>query len=162
QESALVLRRRSDQLEAVLAAGQQLGLPQTSPQLLLPVVEAARAVVGSATAAAYLPDPADATRLTRVVLVPQDAGAASPAYVPVHAARATTWDQGEEEGVLLAPLDVAGADVVGLLRLTGVPAELGDGERDALSILATEAAIALQNARLYQTAQAAVRVRDDF
>jgi signal transduction histidine kinase len=162
QESALVLRRRSEQLEAVLAAGQQLGLPRTPPQLLQPVVEAARAVVGSATAAAYLPDPADATRLTRVVLVPPDAGAVSPAYVPVDAARATTRDQGDAEGVLMAPLDVAGADVVGLLRLTGVPVDLGDGERDALSILATEAAIALQNARLYQTAQAAVRVRDDF
>jgi signal transduction histidine kinase len=67
------------------------------------------------------------------------------------------------------PLAHEGANVAGLLRLVDVPADCGHEGRDALTILTTTAAIALENigllAREHEAraaAEAAVRVRDDF
>jgi signal transduction histidine kinase len=72
-------------------------------------------------------------------------------------------------GALLVPLEVEGVGVAGALQLAGVPAAFGHADRHALTILATQAAIALENARLLQgehdaraDAEAAVRVRNDF
>jgi signal transduction histidine kinase len=67
------------------------------------------------------------------------------------------------------PLACEGAGLAGLLRLADVPAEFGSEGRDALTILTTTAAIALENIHLLAcehearaAAEAAVQVRDDF
>ncbi len=164
EERAAALRRRSAQLEAVLAAGQHVRLQQDAADLLRPVVEAARAVVRATSAAAYLRDDADSSVLVLAVTSPPD-DAADPPTLPLSSV--TTPQQ--ERCILLVPLELEDAGVVGLLRLAGIPDDVRPADRDALAILATQAAIALQNGRLYREAQearalaeAAVRVRDDF
>ena len=81
REDAAVVRRRSEQLEEILGAGRRLHLPQTPAELLQLVVEAARALTGASTVAAYLPDPEDATLLQRVALAPVDATEVGPTYL---------------------------------------------------------------------------------
>src|SRR2546423_1866475 len=97
------------------------------------------------------------------------AGQTTPRWM---AAPVPHTDGGEPEGtddVLLGPVPCEGAGVAGLLRLVDVPAAFGHEGRDALTILTTTAAIALENigllAREHEAraaAEAAVRVRDDF
>jgi len=151
EERAAALRRRGAQLEAVLAAGQRLQLQQSQANLLQPVAEAARGLVGATAVAAYLRDPEMPSLLERILLNPVDAVEMGPAYVPMPAP-----GQGiqSEAGRLLVPLESLGADVTGLLLLMGVPEERGDDGYDALAILATQAAIALQNAHLHERALA--------
>jgi len=151
EERAATLRRRGEQLEAVLAAGQRLQLQQTQANLLLPVAEAARTLVGATAVAAYLRDPEVPSLLERILLNPVDAVEMGPAYVTV-----PLPGQGivRDAGRLLAPLESHGADVAGLLLLMGVPMERDDDGYDALAILATQAAIALQNAHLHERALA--------
>jgi signal transduction histidine kinase len=104
-----------------------------------------------------------------VAVTPLDAAATIPPRIPVPPAQACGWDAEGTDDVLLVPLAHEGANVAGLLRLVNVPAEFGHEGRDALTILTTTAAIALENigllAREHEaraSAEAAVRVRDDF
>ncbi len=151
EERATALRRRGEQLEVVLAAGQSLQLQQSPASLLQPVAEAARALMGAATVAAYLRDPDVPTLLERILLNPSDAVEMGPAYLPI-----PTTGRGiqREADRLFVPLESGRADVAGLLLLMGAPEERGDEGRGALAILATQTAIALQNANLHEHALA--------
>src|SRR2546423_7216957 len=169
EERATALRRRSDQLEAVLAVGERLRLSETQADLLQPVAEAARSVVGAAVVAAYVRTEAASPVLERVVVVPPDAPEEVPLTLPVPVSSREVPVGDPVAGALLVPLEVEGVGVVGALRLAGVPAAFGHADRHVLTILATQAAIALENARLLQgeqearaEAEAAVRVRNDF
>lgn len=125
-------------------------------------------VAGAASAAAYVPDDDDPAVLVRAVASPTEDTAAPPTVsraVLDGAAGAVRVDG----CALLAPLELEDVGLVGLLRLGGVPDDIRPADRDVLAILATQAAIAVQNGRLYReaqgaraTAEAAVRVRDDF
>jgi signal transduction histidine kinase len=169
EERATALRHRSDQLEAVLAAGERLRLSKARADLLQPVAEAARSVVGAAVVAAYVRSEAASPVLERVVVVPPDAPEAAPWTLPVPVTSREVPVGDPVAGALLVPLEVEGVGVVGALRLAGVPATFGHADRHVLTILATQAASALENARLLQgeqearaDAEAAVRVRNDF
>lgn len=166
EERTRALQRRGEQLEEVLTAGQQLRLQQTTVDILQPVVEAARAVTGAASAAAYLRSADDPARLQRVALSPPELSSAGPESL-----LACCYDQNMagEAGALLIPLEVDEVGVTGLLRLGGLSQAPARDERDVLAILATKAAIALDNARLLASeqqaraaAETAVRVRDGF
>ncbi len=156
EERATASRRRSDQLETVLAAGQRLQLQRTQEELLRPVAEAARALTGAAVVAAYRRDGDDAL-LRRVVLTPDETPSdATDAYLPAPPpGQGVRQVEDKTLGMtLLAPLEPDEAGVTGLLQLLGVPGELGHDSQDALAILATQAAIALQNAHLHERALA--------
>jgi len=125
--------------------------------------------VGAAVVAAYLRTEAVSPDLQRVVVVPPDAPEGTPLDLPVPASSRDMPARDPVAGTLLVPLEVEGVGVVGALRLAGVPAAFGHADRHVLTILATHAAIALENARLLQgeqearaDAEAAVRVRNDF
>lgn len=148
EEQALALRRRGDGLEAILAAGQRVRLPQTPEEIVRIVAEAARAVAGASAVTAYLPDADDPMALRRVAVSPA-AAEPGPARMPIPA-RGDGID--EDDGALVVPLTLDGSGVLGLLRIA--PADTDDASnRDALAILATQGAIALQNAHLYRDAQ---------
>lgn len=153
EDRAQALRLRGEQLEVVLAAGQRLRLQHTQADLLLPVAEAARAVVGAESVAAYLRDEEEPTTLQRVVLVPEEGAESSPSRLPVPPSGSGMLEV-KEDRTLLVPLESDGASITGLLRLEGIPEGLGHDDRDALAILANQAAIALQNARMHERALA--------
>lgn len=166
EERAAVLRHRGKQLETVLVAGQHLRLQQTQADLLLPMVEAARALVGAEVGAAYLRDRDDPTMLERIVIVPEGVAAQpviaeSPMQMPRSEANGGIRVVMEQSRVLLVPLESESTasrspsdEVAGLLRLTGAAIEFSSDDRDALAILATQATIALDNARLHERALA--------
>ena len=151
REKAATLRRRGEQLEAVLATGQSLRLQQSQANLLQLAAEAARALVAATTVTAYLRDPDVPGLLERILLNPGDATEMGPAYLPIPAP-----GQGiqHEETRMLVPLESHGGDVVGLLLLMGVPQNRGDEDHDALTILAAQTAVALNNADLHERALA--------
>jgi signal transduction histidine kinase len=169
QERTAALRHRSAQLEAILVAGQHVRVHQSAAEVLQRVVEAARAVAGAAVVSAYLPTSEDPAHLECVAVTPLEAAATNPPRIAVPPAQACGWHPEGTDDVLLMPLAHEGANVAGLLRLVDVPADCGHEGRDALTILTTTAAIALENigllAREHEAradAEAAVRVRDDF
>ena len=169
QERTMALQRRGEQLEVVLEAGQQLRVQQPQAVVLQAVAEAARAITGASAAAAYMPDAADASYLECVALAPPDTVAAVPRRLPAPSHGTQTWVVEGDGRDLLVPLGLDETDISGLLRLTGVAPEAGDGAHDLLAILAMKAAIALENVRLLTSeqqaraaAEAAVRVRDEF
>src|SRR5207247_1384032 len=133
------------------------------------VVEAARAVAGAPVVSAYLPVSDDPTHLECVAVAPVEAAATIPPRIAAPLAHTDGGEPEETDDVLLVPVTCEGAGVAGLLRLVDVPAEFGPEGRDALTILTTTAAIALENIGLLTrehnaraAAEAAVRVRDDF
>ena len=146
--------RRGAQLAAVLAAGQRLRLQQTQADLLVPVAEAARTVTGASVVAAYLCDPDHPRMLERLVLEPADAPMAGPQRVPVPSAGGIRQDADEVGRTLWVPLEQDSAGVVGLLRVAGLAGELGPDDRDVLGVLATQAAMALENAEMHARALA--------
>jgi signal transduction histidine kinase len=168
EAQAAALQRRSEQLEAVLAAGQRLRLQQDVAALLRSAAAAAQTIVGAGAVAGYAPSEEEPNLLRRVALVP----AASPIDAPASLPRPVLGDivDGlEGEQTVLLPLEREGEGIVGVLRLMDVPTALSQGDRNALAILATETSIALENARLFRqtqearhAAEEAVRVRDDF
>jgi len=140
----------------VLRAGQRLRLQPASGDLLAPVAEAARAVSGAAVVTSYLRDEEYPTLLKRAAVIPDDSAAVGSAVLPVSAYRNGIERIADDGGgrTLVVPLEVEGEGVLGLLHLSGVPSGLRHDDRDALAILATQAAIALQNARLHERALA--------
>ena len=155
EDHARVLRRRGEQLEVVMAAGQDLRLHRTQADLLVPIAEAARTITGAATVTAYLTDPDDSDSLQRIVLLPLDARAAGPALLPRSICRRGIQNQTTDEGrTLLVPLEPDDVASSALLYLSGVPDDLVPGDIDALTLLATQTTIALQNARLHERALA--------
>jgi signal transduction histidine kinase len=169
QERTAALRHRSEQLEAILAVGQHVRVHQSAAEVLQRVAEAARAVAGAPVVSAYLPTSEDPAQLECVAVAPLEAAAAVPPQIAAPVAATCGWDPEGTDEVLLVPLTHEGANVAGLLRLVKVPAEFGQEGRDALTILTTTAAIALENIGLLArehdaraAAEEAVRVRDDF
>jgi diguanylate cyclase (GGDEF)-like protein/putative nucleotidyltransferase with HDIG domain len=161
EDRTRALRRRSEQLEAVLAAGQHLRLEHSQVELLRAVAEAARTIVKASAVGAYWPAQNDPATLERVVLLPGapsllSADEAGPTHLPLPAPGSGMQIVGADSSVpaLLVPLEPDGVGMSGLLRVAGVPAELPDADRDTLAILATQAAIALENTYLHQRALA--------
>jgi diguanylate cyclase (GGDEF)-like protein/putative nucleotidyltransferase with HDIG domain len=115
---------------------------------------AARTIAAATTVTAYLRDEGDWATLRRVLIVPEDAPTPGPAYLPLPAPNGTDPLDADAHGALQIPLAVDGVGTLGLLALAGVPPTLGHDDRDALAILATQAAIGLQNVLLHERAVA--------
>jgi predicted ATPase/signal transduction histidine kinase/tRNA A-37 threonylcarbamoyl transferase component Bud32 len=64
--------------------------------------------------------------------------------------------------VLVVPLLVRGQTIGALTLCSGTPGHYGAADLELARELANRAAIAIENARLYHTAQKAIRLRDDF
>ncbi len=156
EEQSEALRKRSGQLEAVLTAGQRLRLQHTQADLLQPLAEAACTISGAEAVTGYLHDEEDPTMLKRVVVVPPEAACSGPADLPVYQAGTQMQETmlGDVGMVVPILLESDGAGVDGVLLLSGEAPELGHDECDALTILATQGAIALQNARMHERALA--------
>ncbi len=156
EERTESLRKRGEQLEAVLTAGKDLRLQHTQADLLLPLAEAARTIVGATVVTGYLRDEEDPRFFRRVALLSSGPLVGGPARLsttlfPHNRSELEIEGMGRTLPVLLDPDQAGGA---GLLLLSGGPLTLGSDERHALAILATQAAIALQNARLHERALA--------
>jgi len=152
------LERRNVQLRTVVTTGQALRVHQSAADTLRRVAEGARALSGAAAAGAYLRDPEDPTRLERVVLDPDDADCAGPAWLalPPAGLGLSTETNGVGRTAALVPVEVVCDDgsvsVVGALRLTGLGAPPTADDHDVLGLLATQAATALENARRHERA----------
>ena len=154
------LERRNLQLRTVVATGQALRVQQCAADTLRRVATGARTLSGAATAAAYLRDPDDPNRLERVVLEPADTPRLGPAWLALPTVGQGVAEEEDGVGQTMALVSVEtlrdgeGAAVLGALRLTGLDKPLGDDDRDVLALLATQAATALENARLHERALA--------
>ena len=152
------LDRRNVQLRTVVTTGQALRVHQSAADTLRRVAEGARTLSGAATAAAYLRDPEDPTRLERVVLEPDDADCAGPAWLALpHAGQGlSTETDGAGRIAALVPVEIVRDDgdalVVGALRLAGLIGPPTADDRDVLGLLATQAAAALENSRRHERA----------
>jgi diguanylate cyclase (GGDEF)-like protein/putative nucleotidyltransferase with HDIG domain len=155
EDRAAALRRRGEQLEAVLKAGRHLRLQNTQASLLHTMADAARVLTGTAAVTGYLRDPHDPTQLERIVRIPAEADDNCPLRLPISLAKDGVKEEfvGDERN-LLVPLELEDEGTAGLLRLTGIPKNFNRNDHDALGILATQAAIALQNALLHERALA--------
>jgi len=102
--------------------------------------------------------PEDPTRLERVVLDPDDADCAGPAWLalPPAGQGLSTETDGVGRTAALVPVEVVRDDgsvsVVGALRLTGLDRPPTADDHDVLGLLATQAATALENARRHERA----------
>ena len=148
--------RRNRQLEAVLTASRSLRLQHTRADLIRPLAEAAHAITGAKLVTGYLCDDQDPTSLRRVVSVPEDSSMLMPLWLAVPAAESNLQHvflegAGEVLPLLLDPHDDGAA---GLLLVSGATTSLDGDDLDSLVILANQAAIALQNARLHEHALA--------
>ena len=156
EERAEALRRRGTQIEAVLAAGEHVRLRYPPGDLLLHVASGAQAVLSARAVAAYAPDSEQPGVLERLALYPQDAMIVGPTHLDSHTLPTTIHEEVEGDAwTVLLPLITEGATVVGLLRVMGVPRALDADDRDVLAVLATQAAISLENAHLHTRALAA-------
>ncbi len=148
-----MLRRRGEQLETVVAVGQRLRVQHAPPDLLRPVAEAARDLFAAPLVGAYLRDADAPTTLRRVVATPADVDP-GPLLVPAALAESGFQERGYgRDRVVIVPIDGENG-VVGVLRLAGVVSSIEHDDRDALAVLANQAAIALQNMRLHEWALA--------
>ncbi len=154
------LSRRNVQLRTVVTTGQALRVQQHAADTLRRVAEGARALSGAAVAAAYQCDPDDPTRLERVVLEPEDADRAGPAWLafPLAGRGIVEAPDDDDRTTVVVPIEVVRDDedvaVVGALRLMDLSRLLTDDDRDVLTLLATQAATALENSLLHARALA--------
>jgi len=152
------LRRRNVQLRTVVTTGQALRVQQGAADTLRRVAVGAQALSGATAAAAYVCDPDDPSRLERVVLEPDDARHTGPAWLALLTAGRGVSEEPDDEGrtTVVVPVEVVRDDesvaVVGALRLMGLDRFLTDDDRDVLTLLATQAATALENTRLHERA----------
>ncbi len=160
-------RRRAEQMEAVLSAGQGLSLRQSPAEVLVPTATAARTIAGPETVVtAYQLDADHPDSLERVLVVPPDASTPGPMRIPRPPCPRTGRDLPVEvvNRQVALPLAVTTADgatvVEGLLLLDRVAAAVGSEDADALRLLALQAGIALENLRLHDRALA--RASDDL
>ena len=132
------------QLAAVLHANQQLHLLQPVADLLLPFMEAARAIGGAVVVTDYVVDSEQPGRLQRVARVPEVVGGViEPATVPVP--RDVRLEELHEDGVdtLLVPLMPKQSGLIGLLRLHNISRDrLGAEGHEVLRVLGMQAALA--------------------
>jgi len=157
---AATLGRRNVQLRTVVTTGQALRVQQGATDTLRRVAAGAQALSGAAAAAAYLCDPDDPTRLERVVLEPDDALNTGSAWLALPPAGRGLDEEPDDAGrtTVVVPVEVVrdgeGVAVVGALRLMGLDRALTDDDRDVLTLLATQAATALENTLLHARALA--------
>jgi len=145
--------QRATALSHVLAAAERMQrLHQEPVDLLREVAAAALAISVATVATAYLRDPDDPAQLERVVVVPEtiDGG---PRHVPSPPPLSESIIEGDGRTITM-PFMLDGPDVIGLVALSGISADLGDTERQALSILATQAAGAWRNTLMHQHVEA--------
>ncbi|MGH2345095.1 MAG: diguanylate cyclase, partial [Chloroflexota bacterium] len=155
EERTVALLRRGEQLEAVLQAGQRLRLQHGQADLLHTMAEAARALAGATVVVGYLRDPEEPSHLERMVVVPEGMPVQGPARLALAGVRGGVKEEViDASRTLLVPLELKGEGIAGMLRLVGVPTDFTQGDHDALTILATQAAIALQNTVLHERALA--------
>ncbi len=155
---AQALGRRNVQLRTVVTTGQALRVQRGATDTLRRMATSAQALSGAAAAGAYLCDPDDPSRLERVVLEPDDARHTGSAWLALPAAGQGLSEEPDDEGrtTVVVPVEVVRDDesvaVVGALRLMGLDRLLTDDDRDVLTLLATQAATALENTRLHERA----------
>jgi len=156
EAQAAASRLRSAHLEMVLHAGQHARLEGSQAQLLLAVAEAARAVTGAVSATIYLRDDDDPAQLRRSAVAPADAVVVGPAAwdIPAPGHGLQEGRRTEDGGTLLLPLEREGVGVHGLVLLSAVPQAPDRDAWDTLAILTSQAALALENARLHERALA--------
>ncbi len=154
---AETLRRRNEQLEGVIHAGQQLRLQQPRVDLVRPLAEHARTIAEASAVAVYLRDDDDATVLEKVLTVPPGVAVDAPGLVPaLSGGDDAPASSSLGDDILLIPLDADGA-TVGQLRLYGAMGDDAD-TRYALALLANQAAVAVQNAALHERILAQVSI----
>lgn len=149
EERSQALRRRGSQLETVLAVGQHLRVQQSRAALLQAVTEAARSLLEAEAVTGYLRDEEDPALMRRIALAPHDVARPGPAQLPSRIA-----DLQLADGEMCVPIEPDGEGLAGLLLATGLPAMAGGADDDVVAILATQTAIALQNAVLHERALA--------
>jgi diguanylate cyclase (GGDEF)-like protein/putative nucleotidyltransferase with HDIG domain len=119
------------------------------------MADAARALAANDVVTGYLRNPEDPAYLERMVQVPAEAGHASPMRLPVAGMHGGIREaRSDRDRILLVPLADEDEGIAGLLRLSGVSDDFRQDDGDALAILAAQATIALQNARLHERAVA--------
>ncbi len=119
---------RANALGHVLAAAERMQhLHQQPADLIREVATAAVAISGASVATAYLRDPEDPTRLERVAVVPVTADA-GPRHVPMPS---PTPDLviGKDGQTATMTFALDGLEVIGLVALVGIPANLGNAGR---------------------------------
>jgi len=156
---AAALEERGKHLEIVLTTAQALHLKQTATDIAWQIAQAGRAITGARAVAAYLRDPDEPALLERVALEPGDSPAIGPSRIPLpEPGSGISLELDTTETTAIVPLEQnrgdEGAVVVGLMRLIGLPTPLDQDARDVLALLATQAATALENARLHERALA--------
>ncbi len=160
-------RRRAEQMEAVLAAGQGLSLRRSAAEVLVPTATAALTIGGPETVVtAYQLDADRPDLLQRVLVLPPAAPLSGPMHIPRPPCPSTGRNLPVEvvNRQVALPLAVTTADgatvVEGLLLLDRVATVVGSEDADALRLLALQAGIALENLRLHDRALA--RASDDL
>jgi diguanylate cyclase (GGDEF)-like protein/putative nucleotidyltransferase with HDIG domain len=154
EQRARVRLRRYEQLEVVMAASQLWWRKPSPADMLQPIAEAARILTCAKAVTTYLIEEEDPALLRRVGHVPSGAVGAAPIRlrVPAHNRGTGHFTRARDEQVVWLESDETGA--TGLLWLTGVPATLNQDDRDALAVLANQAAMALDHAGRHQRALA--------
>ncbi len=153
---AEALGRRNVQLRTVVTTSQALRVQQSAADTLRRVATGARALSSAAVAAAYLRDPDAPSQLERVVLEPDDADRAGPAWLALPMVGRGIVEEPDADGrtTVVVPIEVGrddeGVAVVGALRLMSLDRALTDDDRDVLTLLATQAATALENTLLHE------------
>lgn len=148
-------RHRGEQLSTVLAAGQRMRLHYAESELLLPVAEAARDLAHASVVTAYFRDPENPLFLQRLVSVPADATIPGPPRLSIPPRGAGAWTgTADQKCTIHVPLEQEDAGVMGLLRIETVQGRTSANDYHILGVLATQAAMALQNAQMHERALA--------
>lgn len=142
--------RRAQALHEVLMVGQHVRLQHPPAELLHPVAQAAQTLSMATAAAAYVRSQDEPGMLERVILIPPLAATCAPAHLPIPPPDSGLCRAETEVGwSIQVPLAADGAQAIGLVLLLGVPTVLHHDVHNALAILATQAASALENAHLH-------------
>jgi len=153
EERAVALRRRGEQLEAILATVKQLQVP--GPDLLTALTEAAQKISGARVSGVYVRDAGEP------LLLCLHASSPSAVSEPVLPRRRAAMLPGagvrlEGEGperVVLVPVEEDRSGVVSLLCLGDLSSE-GEDYLGVLAILAAQGSVMLENRRLHERALA--------
>jgi len=143
--------RRSTAFHHVLTAAERLQrLEQRPVDLLHEVAAAALAIATAVDATTYIYDPEDPAQLKRVAVVSSTATVTpGPASLPAPPSSQGPVIDGNAHTVTL-PFDPEGTGVIGLVLLSGAPADIGTPGYQALAILATHATQAWRNVLMHE------------
>jgi len=143
--------RRATALQHAVTSAERIQRLEQRPLDLVHEVARAALVISSATdATAYLRDPDDPARLERVEVVSATSTVRpGPAHLPAPSIQQGLVIDGNAQTVTM-PFDPEGTGVIGLVLVSGVPAEAGVSEHQALAILATHATGAWRNVLMHE------------